>query len=147
MISIARQTLQRLRQQPLLWPALLVLFVFGLRVLSELRSGQWESDADYLMYMADQWLRGNTPWIREFDDKPPFTYVLFLPAALGRSIRIYQLQSSLIVLAGSASTASVFSKVLHANALITIYTAEPASARRRDLCLLDCDPAGICHDD
>ncbi|MEB3159216.1 MAG: hypothetical protein VKK03_07125 [Synechococcus sp.] len=53
MISIARQTLQRLRQQPLLWPPLLVLFVFGLRVLSELSSGQWEFDADYLMYMAD----------------------------------------------------------------------------------------------
>jgi len=86
-------------------PGLLVFLCFLLRVLAELRSGLWEPDLDYLMYVADQWLSGSPPWINEFDDKLPFTYLFFLLPALVGSIRIFQVESMLLILAGSASIA------------------------------------------
>jgi hypothetical protein len=89
-------------------PGLIVFLCFLLRVLAELRSGQWEMDLDYLMYMADQWLSGRPPWIYEFDDKLPISNIFFLPAALAGSIRIYQLQTALIIMTGGAAAAYVF---------------------------------------
>lgn len=89
-------------------PGLIVFLCFLLRVLAELRSGQWEQDLDYLMYMADQWLTGRPPWIYEFDDKLPISNIFFLPAALAGSIRIYQLQTTLTIIAGGAAAAYVY---------------------------------------
>ena len=89
-------------------PGLIVFLCFLLRVLAELRSGQWEPDLDYLMYMADQWLSGRPPWIYEFDDKLPISNIFFLPSALAGSICIYQLQTTLMIMAGGAASAYVF---------------------------------------
>ena len=90
------------RFDSLLWlsPGILVFSCFLLKVLAELKSGSWEPDLDYLMYTARQWLLGKPPWIFEFDDKLPLSYVFFLPAALAKSIRVYQLQVALVLMAG-----------------------------------------------
>ncbi|MEB3319086.1 MAG: hypothetical protein VKO39_13230 [Cyanobacteriota bacterium] len=88
-------------------PALILFLCFLLRVLAELRSGLWEPDLDYLMVVADQWLAGRPPWIFDFDDKLPLTYVFFLPAALAGSIRVFQLEATLIIMAGAACVASI----------------------------------------
>jgi hypothetical protein len=82
-------------------------------VLQELISGNWDQDADYLLYMADQWLRGSPPWINEFDDKLPLTNVLFLLPAIFSSIRVYQLESAVLILLGAGCAGLVFRRIAY----------------------------------
>jgi len=117
------------RFDSLLWlsPGILVFSCFLLKVLAELKSGSWEPDLDYLMYTARQWLLGKPPWIFEFDDKLPLSYVFFLPAALAKSIRVYQLQVALIIMAGGIAVSYIFASRMRSAAWLPRYSLLPIS--------------------
>jgi hypothetical protein len=85
-----------------LFTAFLLLLVFTLTCLAELRSIDWDWDIDHRMYFGTRLLHGELIWTREYDDKLPTMQFLFLLPALARSVRAWQLMSiGLIISAAS----------------------------------------------
>lgn len=97
-----------------------LLLVCGLlRALVEVLGSASEGDADYLIYQSQLMLNGKgfLPWLQEFDDKLPVTYLFFIPSALFMSVRAYQL----MVIAGLLFSAALLVQICR-EILITVWS-------------------------
>lgn len=71
----------------------LLLALFALSCLAQLRANDWNTDMDYLMYHGGRILHGELPWVKEYHDRMPVAHYFFILPALGGSIRLWQLLS------------------------------------------------------
>lgn len=99
-----------------------VLLIVGvLRGAGEILGTAYERDLDYYVYQAQLMLSGGSPlpWVREFDDKFPITYLFFLPSAILLSVRPCQL-----MILGGLLVSVVFLAQLCWHLLVTGWSVE-----------------------